>query len=69
MSDVLHLNLHYVIGGHKANVAFHADNLPPIALAGGRLVKDEVLALIEADGLRIDRLEVVQSLEHLDADA
>lgn len=64
-----YLNLHYVIGGHEADVALHADHLPPIALAGGGLVQDEVLALIEANGLGIDRLEVVQRLEHLDADA
>lgn len=33
-----HLNLHYVIGWHKANVALHADHLPPVSLSGGCLI-------------------------------
>lgn len=62
-----HLNLHYVIGWHKANVSLHADHLPPVSLTGGCLIQDKVFALIETDRFGINRLKIVECLQHFDA--
>lgn len=63
----IYLELHDIIRRHEADVALHADHLPPVPLAGTGLVQDKVLAFVEADRLRVNGRKVVQRLQHLEA--
>lgn len=53
-----HLDRSDVIGGNKPELTFSINNMPPVSLLSGRLLKVEEFALTEAEGLRERCFEV-----------